>query len=737
MPRFLLLAVAAAVLSAPAASAQTTLTPGDIVVVGFTSSNPDAFALLFTTRVESGTAFSVTERGVQSDRTTLRPGGEGTVTFTTTRDIPAGTIFPFEIGSTPHPVNVTATASGSFQLAAGEDQLIVYQGDASSPSFVYAFSSTPFLTTETVSTTTTYLPQGLSNGTTAIDFTGTPDNAAYDDDANGTEGTRAVLLSRVGNDQNYTTSSTRFTRTFPTFTVTGQELTLTLTDRNGTSAGHDWRHVAVATTGGTYDDILKDLWTQGFPGSDAPGASIEFCNAFTYSPTYADLADPDTNGDGTANAPDGYECLPSQTASAAQGTAVLVFGYSDQDGEGPEDLPFTFGTPYPVLDTGDSFDYSGVLEYADNATIAASEEGFNDLGNVFAGDIDWEVAYQNATTLSNLDATVYLYDPEVSDFRTFTSNGSGGTASDPTRFNGRIPRGQGFFVKANGATPTLEVPASAVLAPSTPFVGKREVPAFRVLARVDGEAYGSDAFLWLHDDATLGYDAYDAVRLFPYGWPYIATYTLAESEGEPAALLGHAVPASAFENAPLRIPLAVEPAGFDGPVALDLEFVGVDALPPGIQAALVDRATGTETPIADGTVYSYETSSVASARPAGASPAAALTPKAGDAPRFEIVFTVPTVGTDRQPEAAEGIRSLGPSPASAVARVRYAVAEPGPVHLALFDALGREVAVLQDAPATAGAHAADLDVSALPAGVYLVRLATASDVSTRSLVVAR
>ena len=158
MPRLLLLAVAAVVLSAPSASAQTTLTPGDIVVVGFTSDNDDAFALLFMTRVDQNTVFSVTENGVLSDRTTFRSSVEGTITFTTTRAIPAGTVLPFEIGTTPNPVNVTVTTSGSFQLAAGGDQLIVYQGDASSPSFVYAFSSTPFLTTEAVDSNTTYLP---------------------------------------------------------------------------------------------------------------------------------------------------------------------------------------------------------------------------------------------------------------------------------------------------------------------------------------------------------------------------------------------------------------------------------------------------------------------------------------------------------------------------------------------------------------------------------------------------
>lgn len=659
--------------------------------------------------------------------------------FITTRDIPAGTTIRLSSTTQVNEANLS-TEDDFLALNNTGDQLLVFQDlDEQPRQFVYAFSGPEFVTgTDDPGPRGTYVPQGLTDGTNAIAFASGRANVGYDPAALNalTEGSRADLEAALLDEGNYYKATSPQVGSYPTFIVTDQELTLTLTDRGGTSAGHDWRHVAVATAGGFYDDILKDLWTQGFPGSDAPGASIEFCNAFTYSPTYATLGTPDTNGDGTANAPDGYECLSSQTASAPQGTAVLVFGYSDQDGEGPEDLPFTFGTPYPVLGTSSSFDYSGVLEYADNAAIAASEEGFNDLGNVFAGDIDWEAAYQDATTRANIDPTMYLYDPAISDFHTFTSDGSGGTSSDPTRFDGRIPRGQGFFVKASGASPQLEVPASAVLPPDTPLFGKRADPAFRVLARVNGEAYGSDAFLWFHDDAETSYDAYDAVRLFPFGWPYIATYTLAESTDGAAALLGHALPEASLHEGPLTIPFAVEAGGFGGVVTMDLEFVGVDALPEGVSATLVDRTLGTETPIVDGTVYSYNATSSAPARDPNSAPATAFTAKAGDAPRFEIVLSPITVGTDRQPEPADAL-SIGPNPAASVSHVRYALAVPGDVRLSVLDALGREVAVLRDAPATSGSHRADLDVSALPAGVYLVRLATASGVSTRSLVVAR
>ena len=60
---------------------------------------------------------------------------------------------------------------------------------------------------------------------------------------------------------------------------------------------------------------------------------------------------------------------------------------------------------------------------------------------------------------------------------------------------------------------------------------------------------------------------------------------------------------------------------------------------------------------------------------------------------------------------------------------------PARVRLAVYDALGREVAVLLDGPLGAGTHAAPFDGSALPAGVYVARavLTPASGAAARSL----
>ena len=73
---------------------------------------------------------------------------------------------------------------------------------------------------------------------------------------------------------------------------------------------------------------------------------------------------------------------------------------------------------------------------------------------------------------------------------------------------------------------------------------------------------------------------------------------------------------------------------------------------------------------------------------------------------------------------ADGLGAAYPNPSSGRVTVPFGLAEAAHVRLAVYDALGREVAVLVDRQVEAGAHEAALGASSLPAGVYLVRLTT-------------
>ncbi len=87
--------------------------------------------------------------------------------------------------------------------------------------------------------------------------------------------------------------------------------------------------------------------------------------------------------------------------------------------------------------------------------------------------------------------------------------------------------------------------------------------------------------------------------------------------------------------------------------------------------------------------------------------------------------------------SAFGLDGVAPNPARGAARIAFTLDRPGPVRLDVYDALGRRVLALLDAPRAAGPQEMAFSVSALPAGLYLVRLERAGQAQTRPFVVVR
>lgn len=78
-----------------------------------------------------------------------------------------------------------------------------------------------------------------------------------------------------------------------------------------------------------------------------------------------------------------------------------------------------------------------------------------------------------------------------------------------------------------------------------------------------------------------------------------------------------------------------------------------------------------------------------------------------------------------------------PNPFQQATTLSYTLDRPGPVRLAVYNLLGQEVARLVEGARAAGIHAATFDASALPSGVYLVRLEAAGQVRTRLVMLQR
>lgn len=183
--------------------APTTLSAGDIAITGFNFDNPDEFSFVLLTDIGSGTSISFTDNGWLSSGGFR--SGEGTFTWTASTDLTAGTIINPSLSS------VAFSADG--------DQILAYQGTASSPTFIYAVNSEGSgWATDATNSNTSALPAGLTNGLTAVSIPEV-DNAIYNI-SNGTSGTKAELLEKISNSANWTVNdTTQFTQPSGSFTV--------------------------------------------------------------------------------------------------------------------------------------------------------------------------------------------------------------------------------------------------------------------------------------------------------------------------------------------------------------------------------------------------------------------------------------------------------------------------------------------------------------------------------------
>ncbi len=105
--------------------------------------------------------------------------------------------------------------------------------------------------------------------------------------------------------------------------------------------------------------------------------------------------------------------------------------------------------------------------------------------------------------------------------------------------------------------------------------------------------------------------------------------------------------------------------------------------------------------------------------------AGAMTPEdwGGGSGLFLSGSTAQAASAEAAPEASFLVAY--PNPSGGRTTLGFTLPEPAAMRLAVYDVLGREVAVLAEGAHEAGRHTVPLDGSALPAGVYLVRLEVA------------
>ncbi len=212
--------------------------------------------------------------------------------------------------------------------------------------------------------------------------------------------------------------------------------------------------------------------------------------------------------------------LVSPPVSVAQSviyTDLYLYDWDEPNGEFIEITSLTYGLEVArgyyaysssAIPSPTDVEFTGMLNTGDkNPTITYTsgsgydQDGWNLVGNPYVSGLTWD----NTWSQSNLDATVYVFDAGTSgNWIEYNYNTGLGDLTD-----GEIPPTQGFFVKANAASPLMTVPNAARVHTSNTFYKGAEINEgiFNIAITSNENSYSDNLFVGINEDATNNFDS--------------------------------------------------------------------------------------------------------------------------------------------------------------------------------------------------------------------------------------
>lgn len=140
---------------------QTSMTAGDLAIIGVNCDNEDDFAFILFTEIEAGTNIKFTDNGWQADDSFRT--GENIITFTAANGYQSGEVIIYS-------AHLTEFSGTMMALSTSGDQILVYQGNESDPTFLFAINieGDHVWQSDASSTTTSAIPLGLTNQENAV-----------------------------------------------------------------------------------------------------------------------------------------------------------------------------------------------------------------------------------------------------------------------------------------------------------------------------------------------------------------------------------------------------------------------------------------------------------------------------------------------------------------------------------------------------------------------------------------
>lgn len=467
-----------------------------------------------------------------------------------------------------------------------------------------------------------------------------------------------------------------------------------------------WRMLTSPLQSKSIGSLLTPLWTQGFTGSDGPSA---ISNVYLWNETTRSWS------------------APTDTSTApAAGTGFLMYVYSDDNGDGSPE-----GFPKRLSPTGSAISGQQSLNLSYTNSGSTADDGWNLVGNPYPTTINWNAS--QGWTRNNLDQTFYVWSDAE-------SNGSGAyvtwnTLGIGTKGDGLIAPWQGFWVKANAASPqvvftdTVRNAGGALLKQAKQVIPKIDL-------ELEGNGLSSKAIVLFHDQAERGKDPLDAYKLHSLSSDYLLLGTVIDG------LETMDIQALPYSGEPVELELVIEGSDLNGEFSLNWAQT---AIPEDWEINLVDTQTEEVYQMdADGSIsFSLSTNAKVSEKKDSETipkaPVRIVQSKTASSSRFVVrIQTGTAISNDLDPSLPTKVALLQnyPNPFNPGTTINYQINVQSRVRLGVFDLLGRKVATLvNNEPQQAGYYSVRFDATSLASGVYLYRLETGNKVLLKKMTV--
>jgi len=512
-----------------------------------------------------------------------------------------------------------------------------------------------------------------------------------------------------------------------------------------------WRNLA-SPVSTTYQDVFDNLVTQNFTGSSFPllQPNLLWWDETNIGTTLQGWRQPTNitnatasgrghfhyvfngagrlNDDGTPSGQNYTDVLP--ITMTATGVEPSLYGSS-----------FTFS---PFTYTARDDDPLAQDPQVDTTflDINVADAGWNLIGNPTASTLNWDAV--SGWTKTNLDNTIYIWDPNTNSGEYLTWNGTTGTLA-----NGRISPFQAFWVHTNAASPALSFTNAVKSESASDFVGKSpEIQSGSIISlNLSGLGMSTRSFISFNDDGVTGVDSKDGYRLEPMTTTWLALYMNSSLSHSMPLVINNLSPTL---DAELHIPLYVQAmlenqqAGGDFSLSWELPT----DWPADKYLLLMDheKKTATDMQLVDSYDFSMDGSTLvkaAAVEPAQipdrliepSKPSATGAMKATQGQRFSIVLE--DKNGDTPPGYRESVPLLlpaMPNPFRESTKIRFRLPEAATVTIQIYDKLGHLVAMPVSGSFPAGLTEVDWNSGQLKGGVYLVRMLSGEQVNTGRIV---